>query len=161
MARRLFAKRAKMVVVMKWGMLRKDEANEIKPEDRLWTRGVGEIVTPSPRFRFPLHSPSQAPPSTQARLYQPAQCLLHPQAHILYYSTKPSTTDPSISHSLSPAMDASQYNGQFHRASEAAPGVLLLEFNRCVALWPPTPRALGASSPASLTDHTTVIIVAP
>ncbi|WOO77333.1 Delta(3,5)-Delta(2,4)-dienoyl-CoA isomerase, mitochondrial [Vanrija pseudolonga] len=27
-------------------------------------------------------------------------------------------------------MNASQYNGQFHRASEAAPGVLLLEFNR-------------------------------
>jgi hypothetical protein len=29
-------------------------------------------------------------------------------------------------------MDPSQYNGQFHRASEASPGVLLLEFNRCV-----------------------------
>ncbi|KAL1412925.1 hypothetical protein Q8F55_000674 [Vanrija albida] len=27
-------------------------------------------------------------------------------------------------------MNATQYNGKFHRASEAAPGVLLLEFNR-------------------------------
>lgn len=47
---------------------------------------------------------------------------------------------PSLFIALHLIMDASQYNGQFHRASEVSPGVLLLEFNRYAtlsgALWP-------------------------